>query len=475
MNKSLNKPSTVVTRFAPSPTGNLHIGGARTALYAYLWAKQHKGTFMLRIEDTDQARYQADAEQSIYNGLKWLGIEWEGEVVHQSTRTEIYQTHAKTLLDAGKAYYCFCTAEQLETMREIQRKKGRAPKYDKRCSRLTPEEVQEKISNADSKVIRLNIPEEGSIVVEDVVRGKIEFQLAELDDQILVKSDGFPTYHLANVVDDHAAGITYVIRGEEWIPSTPKHVLLYQAFGWQAPQFAHLSLFINKGGGKLSKREGAKSVLAYKDAGYLPEAVVNFIALLGWNPKTEQEVFSMDELIAAFDLTQINTANPIFDEVKLDWFNAQYIRTLPLNTVTEYCMPYLPTAEYDYIQRIVALEQDRIKKFSEIAEVTTYFFTDHLEYSIQDIVWKKNTPEQTKQYLEEVAIQLEQQTDWSTPTLEQNIIEWIKSRGYGNGDVLWPLRYALTAQKASPSPFQVAAVLGREKTIHRIQQAISVL
>lgn len=471
----MNKLTTVVTRFAPSPTGNLHIGGARTALYAYLWAKQHNGTFMLRIEDTDQARYQADAEQSIYDGLTWLGIEWEGEVVHQSSRTEMYQTHAQQLLDAGKAYYCFCTAEQLETMREIQRKKGRAPKYDKRCSRLTSQEVQEKISNGDSKVIRLNIPEEGSIMVEDLVRGKIEFQLAELDDQILVKSDGFPTYHLANVVDDHTAGITYVIRGEEWIPSTPKHVLLYKAFGWEAPQFAHLSLFINKGGGKLSKREGAKSVLAYKDAGYLPEAVVNFIALLGWNPKTEQEVFSMDELIAAFDLTQINTANPIFDEVKLDWFNAQYIRTLPLETVTEYCMPYLPAAEYEYIQSIVALEQDRIKKFSEIAEVTTYFFTDNLEYSVQDIVWKKNAPEQTKQYLQEVIAQLETESDWSTPMLEEHIIAWIKAKGYGNGDVLWPLRYALTGQKASPSPFQVAAVLGREKTIHRIQQVISLL
>lgn len=468
--------SNVVTRFAPSPTGYLHIGGARTALYAYLWAKKHKGTFLLRIEDTDQTRYKADAEQSILDGLRWIGLDWEGDIIHQSSRTDIYRTHAQQLVEGGKAYYCFCSPERLETMREIQRKKGRAPKYDKTCLRLDSAETQKKLAAGESHVVRLNVPEEGSVTVRDLVRGEITFQCSEIDDQILLKSDNFPTYHLANVVDDHDSSVTHVIRGEEWIPSTPKHVLLYQAFGWTPPEFAHLSLFINKGGGKLSKRQGALSLLEYQKMGYLPEAVVNFIAFLGWNPKSEQEIFTMEELIEQFELSNINTANPIFDTEKLDWYNGQYIRKLPLAELTEYCKPFLPTnSNEEYLQSVVALEQDRLKKFADITELTTFFFTDDLQYDAATLVWKKSTAEATKQNLEALVQECAMLDTWTKEYLEQHLLQWIQDHGLGNGDVLWPMRMALTGKKASPPPFDVAAVLGKDRSLERLHYAISVL
>lgn len=465
----------VKTRFAPSPTGNLHIGGARTALYSYLWAKKNNGEFLLRIEDTDQTRYQSDAEASIFDGLRWLGLEWTGEVVHQSNRTAEYRAAAEQLIKDGKAYYCFCTAERLDIMRDIQRKKNRAPKYDKTCLQLTPEIIQQKLATNEAHVVRLNIPETGVVRFTDLVRGDIEFKCEELDDQILLKSDNFPTYHLANVVDDHAGGITHVIRGEEWIPSTPKHILLYQAFGWEPPIFAHLSLFIKKGGGKLSKREGATSLLEYKHLGYLPEAVVNFIAFLGWNPKTEQEFFTMNELVAAFDLSQVNTANPIFDTEKLDWFNGHYLRKLPLAELVALCKPYLPAADATYLTKIVQLEQERLKRLIDITELTDYFFTEKLIFDPNLLIWKKSSPAQTQAVLQQLLEQLRTMTDWSEAALEAQLLAWIKQSGFGNGDVLWPMRAALTGKKASPSPFAVAAVLGQVKVLDRIQQAINLL
>jgi glutamyl-tRNA synthetase len=465
--------ATVRTRFAPSPTGNLHIGGARTALYSYLWAKKNNGQFFLRIEDTDRTRYQAGAEQSIYEGLQWIGLSWEDHVIKQSTRTEVYRQHAQQLVQAGKAYYCFCTAERLDLMREIQQKKGRAPKYDKTCLHLSADEIQTKLDHNEPHVIRLNIPAEGSVRVNDLVRGAIDFKCEELDDQILLKSDGYPTYHLAVVVDDHELDITHVIRGEEWIPSTPKHVLLYQAFGWEAPTFAHLSLFINKGGGKLSKREGATSLLEYRNQGYLPEAVVNFIAFLGWNPKSTEEFFSIDQLAEVFELTQINTANPIFDTEKLDWYNGQYIRKLPIETLVQLCQPYLPTAELEYLKAVVGLEQDRLKKLTDIKELTSFFFTDELNYDSSLLVWKKSTPELTKQSLEKLVGFIETVGDWTAASLETAVLSWIQSQGLQNGDVLWPMRAALSGQKASPPPFAIAAVLGKTRTVQRLQLALA--
>lgn len=467
--------SKVRTRFAPSPTGNLHIGGARTALYSYLWAKKNGGDFLLRIEDTDRTRYQAGAEENIYAGLRWLGLQWDEEVVKQSTRTTVYREQAEQLIQSGQAYYCFCTTERLDLMREIQQKKGRAPKYDKTCLHLAAAEVQTKLAQGEPHVIRLKIEPTGTVRINDLVRGVIEFQCAELDDQILLKSDGFPTYHLAVVVDDHAAGITHVIRGEEWIPSTPKHVLLYQAFGWEPPIFAHLSLFMNKGGGKLSKREGATALLEYRKLGYLPEAVVNFIAFLGWNPKTTAEFFTLAELTKVFDLTQVNTANPIFDTEKLDWYNGHYIRQLSPEALLQHCKPFLPDSADAYLQKIVLLEQERLKKLSDITALTDFFFQEKLSYDPNLLVWKKSTPANTKQYLTQLVTKLSDYDDWSAQHLETSLLQWIQVQEWGNGDVLWPMRVALSGKKASPPPFAIAAILGKERTLARIQLAINLL
>lgn len=467
--------TNIRTRFAPSPTGHLHIGGARTALYSYLWAKKNGGEFLLRIEDTDRARYQAGAEDSIYESLRWLGLQWDGDVVKQSTRTATYRQHAEQLVQAGKAYYCFCSAERLELMRDIQQKKGRAPKYDKTCLQLDPQAREKKLKNNEPYVVRLQIEPTGIVRVNDLVRGVIEFRCAELDDQILLKSDGFPTYHLAVVVDDHAAQISHVIRGEEWIPSTPKHILLYQAFGWQPPVFAHLSLFINQGGGKLSKREGATSLLEYRRLGYLPEAIINFIAFLGWNPKTTEEFFTLDDLTKVFDLAQVNTANPIFDTAKLDWYNGHYLRRLSPQELLNHCKPFLPAAPDDYLRQIVLLEQERLKKLSDITVLTDFFFQEQLTYIPSLLVWKKSTPELTKQYLTQLAAELSTNDDWTAEFLERHVLQWIKQRGWGNGAVLWPFRVALSGKKASPPPFAIAAILGKDRTLARVQAAMDLL
>ncbi len=471
-----NSTKKVVTRFAPSPTGMLHIGGARTCLYNWLWARKNNGKFILRIEDTDQERFVEGAEENIYEGLKWLGMEWDEGPFKQSERTEIYKKYAAQLVEQGKAYYCFCTKERLDEMREIQQKMNKPPRYDGLCRNLSKEEIEEKIKAGEKYVVRLKLPQEGSVLVKDLVRGKVKFEYKDLDDQVLVKSDGFPTYHLANVVDDHEMGINCVIRGEEWLPSTPKHIYLYEALGWEQPQWAHLSLFIKKGGGKLSKREGATSLLNYKEMGYLPEAVNNFIAFLGWNPKDERELFSLEELAKEFDLKNVNKANPIFDTEKLDYLNGLYIRKKSLDELYELTKPFLTVdADEDYIKKVLVLEQERIKKLSEIGEMTKYFFTDDLNYEADLLVWKKSTKEEAKENLGLLIKKLEETEDWEKESLEKNIIEWIKSIEKGNGDILWPMRAALTGQEKSPSPFEVASVLGKERSLARLRNAESVL
>ncbi|MFH0819192.1 MAG: glutamate--tRNA ligase [Patescibacteria group bacterium] len=471
---------TVVTRFAPSPTGNLHIGGARTALFNYLWAKKNNGKFILRIEDTDRTRYDAQSEQSIMEGLKWLGLSWDEGPIKQSDRFEIYKKYASQLVEQGKAYYCFCTPEHLDMMRQIQMQKNRAPRYDGSCRKLTTSEIQEKLNNNKKFVIRLKVPEQGMIIINDLVRGEINFQCADVDDQVLIKSDGFPTYHLANVVDDHEMGITHVIRGEEWIPSTPKHILLYQAFGWQPPQFAHLSLFINKGGGKMSKREGAVSLLNYRDQGYLPEAVNNFMAFLGWNPKNEKEFFNLTELISEFDLHKIHKANPIFDIQKLDFYNGYYLRKKNIDEFYDLAKPYLNseyTRDEKYIKQILSLEQERVKKLTDLNDMIGYFFTDSLQYDKTMLIWKKEAPEKIKDNLIKLATALQKinESDWYKEKIESTILNWIQQNNYSNGEILWPMRVSLTGLKASPSPFEVSSVLKKEKSIARIQTAINLL
>lgn len=468
----------VVTRFAPSPTGNLHIGGARTALFNYLWAKKNNGKFILRIEDTDRVRYQPESEKSIIEGLKWLGLNWDLGPIKQSENFKNYRKYADQLIEQGKAYYCFCTPERLDKMRDIQKKKNLAPKYDGCCKRLSKNEIENNLKNNTPYVIRLKVPEQGSVVIEDLIRGKIKFECREIDDQVLIKSDGFPTYHLANVVDDHEMGVTCVIRGEEWIPSTPKHVLLYRAFSWQQPQFAHLSLFIKKDGGKLSKREGAVSLLSYRDVGYLPEAINNFIAFLGWNPKDKREFFTLDELTKEFDLKNVNKANPIFDTAKLDYLNGYYLRKKSIDEFTDLAKPFLPKDFLDnenYLKSVLKLEQERTKKLSDLHGLINYFFVDQLNYNKSLLMWKDLSADKIKNNLLSLMQKISSISKWGIKDIEEIIIPWIKEQNLTNGEVLWPMRVALTGLKASPSPFEVAGVLGKEKTIKRLQNAVNLL
>lgn len=482
----MNTQRRVRSRFAPSPTGMLHIGGARTALYAFLIAKKHGGDFLLRIEDTDQARYSPEGLKSIFDGLDWLGLKRDEDPViggphapyTQSERKNMYHAAAKVLMGKGHAYRCFCTAERLEFMRKEQQAQHLPPKYDRTCLKLAPEESDRRAAGGEAYVIRMRIPDEGVVQCEDIIRGKIEFKMSDLDDMVLMKSDGMPTYHLAMAVDDHDMEITHVIRGEEWLPSLPKHVLLYQFFGWEAPQFAHLSLFLNPGGGKLSKRQGSVSLQAFIEAGYLREALINFMVLLGWNPKSEREFFSLDDLIQEFDLANVNKAGAVFDTEKLDWFNGQYIRRKSPEEVLELCRPWLPGDQEDaLLLKIVTVEQGRLVKLSDVQTSVAMFTEAQVEYDPTLLVWKKMTP----QIVQERLVWLIQhvgemnEADWTLTALETDLKEHIVADGLATGEVLWPLRVALSGRQNSPSPFELAWVLGKTKTLARLEDALALI
>ena len=481
---------SIKTRFAPSPTGNLHIGSLRTALFTYLFARKNNGQFFLRIEDTDQDRYKEGSVKSIIEGLKWAGLKYDDEIIYQSKRTEVYQKYAAELIEKGHAYYCFCTAEELSQMRTEQTNDGQTvTRYDRRCLKLSKKEIEEKLKSKISYVIRMNVgtgldlslQNDGKISFTDLIRGDVEFAVKDIDDQILLKSDSFPTYHLANVIDDHEMEITHVIRAEEWLPSTPKHIILYKMFGWDVPEFAHLSMILAPDKSKLSKRHGATSVLEFKNLGYLPEAVVNYIALLGWNPGDEREIFSLQELIKEFDLNKVNKAGAIFDIEKLNWLNGYYIRQKNLDELTELCLPYLNTentgnkktqkTQSEYLKKVVALEQERLKKLSDIGERTKYFF-QRPEIDPKMLVWRKSTLADAKEKLQFLAAELEKVPDenFTRSALEQFIKGLIEAEKFDTGAVLWPMRVALSGEEKSPSPFEIAEVLGKEESLRRIKK-----
>ena len=473
----------IKTRFAPSPTGDLHIGGLRTALYSYLFAKKHNGEFLLRIEDTDQARYQEGSIDSILDGLEWAGIKPDNldNIPYHSSRIKIYKKYAEQLVKEKKAYYCFCAQETLAEMRKNQEQNKQAPKYDRKCLKLSQEEIEKKLKTGTPHVIRMKIPE-NKTKFTDLIRGQVEFDHNEIDDQVLLKSDGYPTYHLASVVDDHEMEITHIIRGEDWLPSTPKHIILYNHFNWDLPQFAHIPLILAADKSKLSKRQGASGVLEFKKLGYLPQALINFLALLGWNPGTNEEIFTLEKLIYKFDLKKVHKAGAIFDKEKLDWMNGHYIRELSLKKLTEFCLPYLIEANLvdsesyneKYIQQIISLERERIKKLSEIPQVTQYFFKE-IKYDKNLLKWKKSDLETAKSRLEFLYSELEKipEKNWTRGALEQFIKDLINAHNLGTGDTLWPLRIALTGQQNSPGPFEIAEVLGKEKSLERIKKAIN--
>jgi glutamyl-tRNA synthetase len=469
-------------RLAPSPTGFLHLGNLRTALFGYLLAKSMGGKYILRIEDTDQKREVEGAVDSLLNILKWVGITFdEGPHIGgkfgpyiQSQRLDIYKQYVDELLAKGGAYRCFCSAERLAKMREEQTANHQPPRYDRACRNLTQTETEAKLKNNEPFVIRQSLPLEGEVKVIDELRGDISFKAADLDDHVLIKSDGMPTYQFANVVDDHLMAISHVTRGDEWLSSFPKNVLLYQAFGWETPKFIHLPLILNKTGGKLSKRQGDVYVEDYKAKGYLSEALINFCALLGWHSKTNQEIFTLKELAKEFSIEGLGVSPAIFDEEKLDFYNGHYIRQKSVEELTELCLPYLsqiPNSKFQ-IQQVVALEQERLVKLSDIKEQTTFFFVEP-EYEAELLIWKKLTAEQVKNNLSELKDKIDSLADFTK--IEPELISWLEAGDKKKGDYLWPLRVALTGLKASPGPFEVALVLGKEKTIKRIKEGVDKL
>ncbi len=473
----------VRVRFAPSPTGLLHIGGLRTALYNELFALRHKGVFVLRIEDTDRTRLVPGALENIIETLRWAGIEPQEGPYVQSARLEIYREHATKLVADGNAYYCFCSSERLEEMKRAQTAAKQPVMYDKRCRGLAKDDVSRQLAAGAPHVIRLRIPE-GTTGFDDAIRGAISFENATIDDQVLMKSDGFPTYHLANVVDDHLMKITHVIRGEEWLPSTPKHVLLYRAFGWDAPVFAHVPLLLNPDRSKLSKRQGDVAVQDYRDKGYLPEALVNFIALLGWNPSGDREIYTKKELAKEFDLAKINKGGAVFNHEKLDWINGEYLKQLPAKRLAALALPFFERAgiavsgEGETFVKALELERQRVKTLAELPEATSYFFDERYPLDAAIIPWKKSTVAVAKQRLEALADFFGDRSKKSfgdPKTLEEETLAFVAKNGWTNAETLWPLRVALTGRQASPSPFEAAWTLGKEKTLVRIRRAIGLL
>jgi glutamyl-tRNA synthetase len=482
-------------RFAPSPTGYLHIGGARTAIYNWLLARHYGGKFLLRIEDTDRNRYVPDALTDIMTSLRWLGIDWdEGPEVggdcgpyFQSERLDFYQKYAKQLVTEGKAYYCFCASERLEQLRKDQEANKQPVGYDRHCLQLTDKELRENAAAGLKSVIRFKIPDQGRTIIKDLLRGEAGFDNNTLDDFILLKSDGYPTYHLAHVIDDHLMKISHVMRGDEWITSTPRHILLYQALGWEPPKFAHLPIFLAPGGGKLSKRHGATSVREYCEKGYLPEALFNFLLLLGWNPGTEQEMFSLAEAAKVFTIERINVSSVAFSTEKLDWFNGMYIRSLSVEDLAKRCMPYLqqagllpdpcPAEHYQYLLQVIPLVRERMKSITEVAEVTNYFFLDEIPAPTKEfLIPKKMDQQQTSAVLEGAAKVLpEVSADFKEADMEAALRNLALELGLQDGQVFMPLRVAVTGRTATPGIFETMHVLGKERVMQRIGVAIGVL
>lgn len=470
--------SSVRVRFAPSPTGMLHIGGLRSALFNWLFVRKNNGRMILRIEDTDRERYVEGATENIIEALHWYGLDFDEGPIFQSKRSEVYKKFAMQLVEQGNAYYCFCSPARLAELREMQTANKQAPRYDGHCRTLASGEVQKKLSSGEKFVIRMKVPSEGVTEFDDSIRGRVSIANKDIDDQVLLKSDGFPTYHLANVVDDHDEKISHVIRAEEWLPSTPKHLLLYQALGWTPPQYAHLPMVLGTDRSKLSKRHGATAALEYRDLGYLPEAVLNFIALLGWNPKTEKEIFTLSELVQEFDLDKVNKSGAVFDITKLDWLNGFYIRRMPIAELTKACRPWLGEyAATENLEKIVALFQERLKILSEIKELTSFFFTEQLTYDSNILIPKKKTKEETLSTLELVAVQVAAlaANDFVPDTLKIIFTDFIKTHALNNTIVLWPLRVAITGRAASPGVFEVMEILGKQKVTDRVGAAITAL
>lgn len=474
--------SNVRTRIAPSPTGDPHVGTAYIALFNQCFARQHGGEFILRIEDTDQTRSTARSERDILDALRWLGMEWaEGPDVggqhgpyRQSQRTEIYRQHIGVLLEKGQAFRCFCTAERLAELRAEQIANKQTAGYDGHCLSLSEAEVASRVAANVPHVIRMKVPHEGECVFQDRLRGEIRIAWQQIDMQVLMKSDNLPTYHFANVVDDHLMRITHVIRGEEWINSTPKHLLLYQHFGWQPPEFCHMPLLRNPDKSKLSKRKNPTSINYYRDMGYLPEALVNYLGMMGWTMPDGREKFSLEEMQAAFDIDRVSLGGPVFDVVKLDWLNGKYIReNLDTDDFIERYSQWAFDAER--IAAIVPLVKERVERFSDVIPLAGFFASGLLPLQAEDFAHKQLDQDKIRHLLQLFAWQLDAVPEWSRAAVEQNCQQLAGFLELKIRDTLFPLFIAVTGKAASVSVIDAITILGLDITRARLRHAIELL
>jgi glutamyl-tRNA synthetase len=476
------------TRFAPSPTGYLHVGGVRTALFDYLAAKSTGGDFYLRIEDTDRERFVPDAVDYIHEGLKWLGLKYDGEVVYQSNRLPIYQKFANGLVEKGLAYKCFCTKERLEELKSQQEKAKKPPVYDRKCCNLSNEEIERLENNGTPFVIRFKIGEKFKgldyITFKDKIRGVVSVPINTLEDFIIIKSDGWPTYNFANVIDDHEMGISLVIRGDEFVPSTPKHLLLYAALSLKIDnvEFAHVPVIVGTDMKKLSKRNGDTALLEYRDKGYLPEAMLNFLVLLGWNPGTTEEIFSLPELEKIFSIERVGKAPAVFDTERLNWINGMWIRKLTVKELADRLTdfnPKLKEVDRGFLEKIVSVEQSRIKTLAEFEEISR-FYSNLPKYQSNMLVFKKSSSEASKNGLKafwEVisALTDEKWTDMSVDDFNGLLSDTVTKNNLQNADVYWPVRVALSGEDKSPSPAELLWVFGKKESLNRLNKGLKEL
>ena len=494
----------VRVRIAPSPTGDPHVGTAYIGLFNYAFAKHNQGDFLLRIEDTDRTRFSGDSEQQIFDAMKWLGLNYdEGPDVggdkgpyRQSERFHIYKEYAEKLVENGEAYYCFCTPERLQKLRDRQVAMKQAPGYDGHCRNLTAEEVKSKLEAGEAYVIRLRMPYEGETIVKDELRGNIIFENSKIDDQVLLKSDGFPTYHLANIVDDYLMGITHVIRAEEWIASTPKHIQLYRAFGWEEPKWYHMPLLRNADKTKISKRKNPVSLNYYREEGYLREGLLNFLALMGWSLGGDKEIFTLDEMIENFSFDRISLGGPVFDLVKLGWVNNHHMRLKNIDELTKLALPYyiakgyykdenLSEIEYNKLKRIVEITREGAQTLKELPELSSIYFEDEFELPIIDETMNKKerkSIEKLKSSLEaeigkkSIGLFVEkiskQNEDISEEEAKTILTELQEELGEGPGAVIMPLRAVVTGKARGADLYTVISIIGKKRTLDRVARFI---
>lgn len=483
--------SSVRVRFAPSPTGPLHIGGARSALFNWLLARRYGGTMIVRIEDTDLERSSLESEQNILNALTWLGIDWDEGInkggahgpYRQTERLNTYRDAADKLLASGQAYYCYCTEEELEAERQICMEKGELPRYLGKCRNLSEEDKARFDAEGRKKVIRFRVPEDENIVVKDLVRGNVVFESNGVGDYVIVKSDGIPTYNFAVVIDDALMGITHVVRGEEHLSNTPRQLLIYNALGFQAPSFAHVSLILGKDRSKMSKRHGSTSIEAYQNQGYLPEALVNFLVLLGWSPEGEQEIFTLDELVQQFSLDRVAKNPAVFDVDKLNWINGTYIRQSPVERITDLAIPFLRDAGYitgeitpkvyEWLKMVVLSVQEHLAYVAQITDHVKLYFDDNVSMENEEasaVLQDEDIPTVMREFRRKIS-ESEELTPEGTKAILKSLTKELKLPGK---KVYMPIRVALTGQSHGPELFYIIPILGRDRILVRLAQTVGV-